>query len=262
MSCAGPPTLCEMVVGFIGAGNMAGALIRGLGGPLLVSDVDAERARALAEEVGGEALPTNADVAERADLLLLCHKPGQLGEVAEQVGGRAKAIVSILGGTPLAAVELAYPGVPVYRVIPNIPAEVRQGVFGYTPGTRAAEGPEAEVRALFERLGTVVPLPESLIDSAMAVMSCGPAFFALATEALVDAGVLHGLQPGDAGRMAVETMAGTAAVLRGDLDTAALRRRVTSPGGSTAPGLAALERGGIRAAFHDAVAAVVAPTAR
>jgi pyrroline-5-carboxylate reductase len=89
-------------------------------------------------------------------------------------------------------------------------------------------------------------------------MSCAPAFFALVVEALVDAGVRHGLQPADAGHMAVETMAGTAAVLReADLDTAALRRRVTSPGGSTARGLEALERAGLRAAFHDAVTAVV-----
>jgi len=89
-------------------------------------------------------------------------------------------------------------------------------------------------------------------------MGCGPAFFALVVEALVDAGVRHGLTRADAGRMAVETMAGTAAVLResGD-DTAGLRRRVTSPGGSTARGLAALEQGGLRAALSDAVDAVV-----
>jgi pyrroline-5-carboxylate reductase len=101
-------------------------------------------------------------------------------------------------------------------------------------------------------------LDEPLIEPAMALMSCGPAFVALVAEAMVDAGVRHGLQPGDAGVMAVETMAGTAAMLRAnDLDTAGLRRRVTSPGGSTARGLEALERGGVRAAFHDAVTAVV-----
>ena len=92
------------------------------------------------------------------------------------------------------------------------------------------------------------------MDSAMAIMSCAPAFHALVVEALVDAGVRHGLQPADAGRMAVEAMAGTAAVLReSDFDTYALRRRVTSPGGSTARGLAALERGSVRSAFSDAV---------
>jgi pyrroline-5-carboxylate reductase len=94
----------------------------------------------------------------------------------------------------------------------------------------------------------------------MALMSCGPAFIALVAEALADAGVRFGLQPDDAARMVVETMAGTAAVLREhDLDARELRRRVTSPGGSTARGLAALERAGIRAAFDDAVKAVVQP---
>jgi pyrroline-5-carboxylate reductase len=110
---------------------------------------------------------------------------------------------------------------------------------------------------LFARIGTVIKLPEPLIEPGTALMGCGPAFFALVVEALVDAGVRHGLTPDDASRMAVETMAGTAAVLRehGD-DTHGLRRRVTSPGGSTARGLAALERGGVRAAFADAVDAV------
>jgi pyrroline-5-carboxylate reductase len=167
-------------------------------------------------------------------------------------------VVSILGATKVEALERAYPGLPVYRFLPSIPAEVRHGVSCYAPGTRAAEGPEDDVIELFERVGPVVRITEPLIEPAMALMSCGPAFFALVVEALVDAGVRHGLQPADAGHMAVETMAGTAAVLRQHaLDTAGLRRRVTSPGGSTARGLEALERAGIRAAFHDAVTAVV-----
>jgi pyrroline-5-carboxylate reductase len=111
---------------------------------------------------------------------------------------------------------------------------------------------------LFAEVGTVVKLAEPLLEPATAVMGCGPAFFALVVEALVDAAVRNGLTAADAGRLVVETMAGTATVLResGD-DTAALRRRVTSPGGSTARGLAALEAGGVRGAFADAVDAVV-----
>src|SRR3954447_11840835 len=246
-----------MTIGLIGAGNMATALARGWREPVLVSDVDHGRAQALAAELGGEAPGANAYVADGADVVVLCHKPAQLEVVAEEIRGRVKVIVSILGGTPLAAVEAAYPDVPVYRFMPNIPAEVGQGVFCYAPGTRASEGPEQDVLELFGRAGTVVKLPEPLIDPATAVMGCGPAFFALAVEALVDAGVRHGLTADDAGRLAVETMAGTASVLReyGD-DTSGLRRRVTSPGGSTARGLAALERGGLRTAFSDAVDAV------
>src|SRR4051795_10849437 len=249
-----------MRIGLIGAGNMATALARGWGEPVLVADADHGRAQLLAEQLGGEAPGTNAYVADRADAVVLCHKPAQLNEVAEEIRDRAKAVISILGGTPIADVEAAYPGKPVYRFMPNIPAEVGQGVFCYAPGTRASEGPEQDVLDMFGRIGTVVKLPEPLIDSATALMGCGPAFFALAVEALVDAGVRHGLTPDTAGRLAVETMAGTASVLREhEDDTAGLRRRVTSPGGSTARGLAALERGGVRAAFSDAVDAVVNP---
>src|SRR3954464_3063258 len=246
-----------MRIGLIGAGNMATALARGWGEPVLVADVDHARAQALAAELGGEAPGSNAYVADAADAVVLCHKPAQLGEVAAEIRDRAKAVISILGGTPLADVEAAYPGLPVYRFMPNIPAEVGHGVFCYAPGTLASEGPEQDVLDMFGRIGTVLKLYEPLIEPATALMGCGPAFFALAVESLVDAGVRHGLAPDDAGRMAVETMAGTAAVLREhDDDTAGLRRRVTSPGGSTARGLAALERGGVRAAFSDAVDAV------
>jgi len=247
-----------MQIGLIGAGNMARAIARGWDDPVLCSDGGSGRAKQLARELGGKALRSNRAVAERSDLVVLCHKPAQLEDVAGSIGGKAKAIVSILGGVKLEALERAYPGVPVYRFLPSIPAEVRQGVSCYAPGTRAADGPEQEVVELFERVGAVVRLEEPLIEPAMALMSCGPAFLALVAEAMVDAGVRHGLQPADASLMAVETMAGTAAVLRASgHDTAGLRRRVTSPGGSTARGLEALERGGVRAAFHDAVTAVV-----
>lgn len=247
-----------MQLGLIGAGNMASALARGFGEPVLVADAVPEKAEALAAELGGEALASNAEVAERADVLFLCHKPGQLDQVAQSTRGEAKAIVSILGGVKLEDVERAYPDVPVYRFLPSIPAEVRQGVSCYAPGRHAAAGPEREVVELFERVGVVVRLDEPLIEPAMALMSCAPAFVALVAEAMVDAGVRHGLQPADASLMAVETMAGTATLLRQTgHDTAGLRRRVTSPGGSTARGLEALERGGLRAAFYDAVSAVV-----
>jgi pyrroline-5-carboxylate reductase len=246
-----------MKIGFIGAGNMASALARGLGEPALVSDLDRSRAEALAAAIGGEAVESNARAAAGSDAVILCHKPAQLAGVADEIRHEAGAVISILGGTPVAAVEDAYPDRPVYRFMPSIPVEVRQGVVCYAPGTRAADGPESEVRDLFGRLGTLIELPEGLIDAATAVMGCGPAFYSLVIEALVDAGVAHGLAPDLAATMAVESMAGTATVLRASgNDTRALRRRVTSPGGMTARGLAALERGGVRAAFEDAVAAV------
>ena len=247
-----------MVIGLIGAGNMGSALARGLGEPLLVSDTDRARSESLAVELGGEALGSSAELAERADLVILAHKPRQLHEVAAEIDGRARAVASILGGVEVAAVEAAYPGAPVYRLMPNLAVAVRRGVVCYTPGSHAGDGPEDELLGLVGRLGTVIELEEALMDPATALTGCAPAFFALVVEALGEAGMRHGLPPERAALMACETMAGTAALLAGrELETADLRRRVTSPGGSTARGLAALERGGVRTAFDGAVDAVV-----
>jgi pyrroline-5-carboxylate reductase len=251
-----------MRLGFIGAGNMASALARGIGEPVLVTDLVTGKAEALVEAVGGEVLETPAYVADAADAVVLAHKPGQLGEVADQIRDRTKLVVSILGGVPTSKVEEAYPGTEVHRFLPNIPVELGQGVLVYAPGSRA--NGSAELLELFGRAGRIVRLPkEELVEPAMALMSCGPAFMALVAEALIDAGVLHGLDPDDATAMVVETMAGSAAVLRETGgDTRGLRRRVTSPGGSTARGLAALEQAGLRAAFENAVTAVVEFTKR
>jgi len=250
-----------MKLGFIGAGNMAYALARGIGERVFATDVVAGKAEALVKAVGGEVLENAAAVADRADAIVLAHKPGQLAEVAAQVDG-AEVVVSILGGVPTSKVEEAYPGASVHRFLPNIPVELRQGVLVYAPGSRADGG--EQLLELFGRAGRIVRLPkEELVEPAMALMSCAPAFLALAAEALVDAGVLHGLDPDDAATMVIETMAGTAAMLRETGgDTRGLRRRVTSPGGSTARGLAALEQAGTRAAFEDAVTAVVEFTKR
>jgi pyrroline-5-carboxylate reductase len=241
---------------------MATALARGIGEPVFATDPVAGKAEALVEAVGGEALESAVDVAEAADAVVLAHKPGQLNDVAQEVDGLAKVVVSILGGVPTATIEAAYPGAAVHRFLPNIPVELGQGVFCYAAGSRTDGGDE--LLELFGRAGRIVRLPkEDLIEPAMALMSCGPAFMALVAEALIDAGVLHGLDPADAAALVVETMAGSAAVLRQtDADTRGLRRRVTSPGGSTAQGLAALEQAGLRAAFEDAVTAVVDFTKR
>ena len=246
-----------MQVGLIGAGNMARALARGWGEPVLCSDGGSGRAQQLARELGGEALDSNVEVADRADLVVLCHKPAQFRSVARELRGHAKAVASVLGGVSTQALREEY-GVPVFRFMPNTPVEVRQGVVCYSPEREVDERLESRVLELFGRLGSVVGVPEALIEPASAVMGVGPAYQALLAEAQVDAAVRHGLKPGLAGRLVAETMAGTAALLhRRDYDTLAIRREVTSPGGTTARGLAALERAGVRPAFQEAFDAVV-----
>jgi pyrroline-5-carboxylate reductase len=249
-----------MQIGLIGSGNMARALARGWNRPVLVADPVAERAQALVAEVGGEVLATNAEVAERADLVVLCHKPAQLEDVAREVAPSAKAVASILAATHLKDLHDAYPDRPVYRFIPSLPVEVRQGAVVQAAPEREASL-DAPVGELFAELGTLVVLPDALVDVAMGLMSCAPAYVALVAEAQIDAGVRRGIPAAQSAELVVQTLAGTAELLRRrDNDTLAVRREVASPGGVTARGLAALERGGLRAAFSDALDAVLGDT--
>jgi pyrroline-5-carboxylate reductase len=247
-----------MQIGLIGCGNMARALARGWGRPLLCADPIAERAQRLAAEVGGEALATNAEVARRAELVVLCHKPSQLQDVAQEIADHAQAIASILAVTPLAALEAAYPGRAVYRFMPSLPVELRQGAVVQAAGPQGDGELDSAVGELFGELGTLVVLEDRLLDVAMGLMSCGPAYVALVAEAQVDAGVRHGIPAPQGAELVVQTLAGTAELLRRrGYDTLAVRREVSSPGGLTARGLAALEQGGLRAAFSDALDAVL-----
>ncbi len=241
---------------------MARALARGWREPVLCSDNGSGRARALVDELGGEAL-SNVEVARRADLVVLCHKPYQLEAVASELRGEANAVVSILAATPTEDLQRAYPDTPVMRMMPNTPVEVRRGVICFARTPSVDPKLEEEVVGLFERLGAVIPLDEGLIEAANAVSGVGPAYQALLAEAQVDAAVRHGMAAPLAGRLVTETMAGAAAlIVERDCDTLAVRREVTSPGGVTAQGLEALERAGVRRAFQDAIDAVMSWSAR
>ncbi len=241
---------------------MATALARGFGEPVLVADVDRSRAEALAQATGGQALGSNREVAEQADAVVLCHKPAQLEDVALEIRDSAKVVVSILGGTPLAALELAYPDRPVYRFMPNIPAEVKPGRSRFCPGTRAADGPQAEILELFERAGTVTELPEGLIDVATAINGLRPGRLR-ARDRGADRRRRAPRPDARPGREAVDPDDGRRG--RGHRPrrattrwrcAAASRRRAAAPRAR----LEALERGGVRAAFADAVGAVVEMT--
>ena len=201
---------------------------------------------------------------------MLCHKPAQLEPIAAEVAPHARAVASILAATPLPALRGAYPDRPVYRFIPSLPVEVRQGAVVQAtipaPPMTVASGSaalDAEVHDLFAELGTLVVLPDALLDVAMGLMSCAPAYVALVAEAQIDAGVRHGIPAAQGAELVVQTLAGTAELLRRRAnDTQAIRREVASPGGVTARGLDALERAGLRAAFSDALDAVLGDARR
>lgn len=239
-----------MIVGFVGSGSMAAAMARGLAGVvegMLFTDSGSGRAGELASELGGEAVASNSELAERADVVVLAVKPAKLAGAAEQLAG-AKVVVSLLGATSLETVSAAFPGAEVVRVMPNVGVEVRKGVLC------VAGAPDPEVRAMLETLGHVVELPDSEFDAATAVMGCAPAYLALAVEAIADAGIVDGLDPGLARELVVETTVGTAELLR-IRHPADVRKAVASPGGSTEAGLEALDRLGAREAFEAAVQA-------
>lgn len=239
-----------MIVGFVGSGSMAAAMARGWRGEfeeMLFSDGGSGRAGALAEELGGEAV-SNAEIASRADLVVLAVKPARLGEAAAELGG-AKVVVSLLGATPLQAVAAAFPDAEAHRVMPNVAVEVRRGVL-------CVAGPSSP--ALWEKLlllGKVIELRDEDFDAATAVMGCAPAYLAVAVEAIASAGAAEeGLDPHLALELVAETLAGTGELLR-RYAPADLRRAVASPGGSTEAGLEALDREGGREAFEAAVRA-------
>jgi pyrroline-5-carboxylate reductase len=238
-----------MVIGFCGSGSMAAAIARGwigAGASMLFSDSGSGRARALADELGGEAV-SNSEIAERADLVVVAVKPAKLDEVAADLQG-ARNLVSILAAVPLGRVSEAFPDAKVLRVMPNVGVEVRRGVLCITGEA------SAETRALLELLGHVVELPDADFDEATAVMGCAPAYLALAVEALADAGAAAGLDEDLARELVIETTAGTAELLR-VRHPADVRKAVASPGGSTEAGLEALDREGASAAFAAAVEA-------
>jgi pyrroline-5-carboxylate reductase len=256
-----------LIVGLIGAGNMATALARGWSaaesGPdtIIVSDVDADRAKLLAETVGGRTVDSNRQLAESADVVVLAMKPDGLVPVADEiratVSDRKLPVVSILGATSIAKIEDAFGlGTQILRFMPNVAAEVRRGTFCHASSTSLDNRTERSLLDLFGLLGELVPVEERLMDAATAISGSGPAFMALVIEALVDAGVKQGLTAPQATELAVATMAG-AAELMSHRDAVSMRRQVTSPGGVTAAGLAVLERNGVRAAFGGAVDAVV-----
>jgi pyrroline-5-carboxylate reductase len=238
-----------MIVGFVGSGSMAAAMARGWRGEfeqMLFSDSGSGRARALAEELGGAAA-SNAEIAARADFVVLAVKPAKLGDAAAELG-EAKVVVSLLGATSLEAIAAAFPQASAVRVMPNVGVEVKRGAL-----CLAGEAPAA-VRAKLEVLGRVFDLPDADFDAATAVMGCSPAYLALAVEAIAEAGAADGLDPQLALELVVETAVGTAELLRAH-SPAEVRKAVASPGGSTEAGLEALAASGGRGAFEAAVEA-------
>jgi pyrroline-5-carboxylate reductase len=250
-----------MKLGFVGAGNMAGGLARGWaaaegepGSPeaMAFADADPDKARKLAEEVGGEAIEGNLALADGSDLVILAVKPNVLDEVAPDLVQAGTPVLSILAGTSLKTLHEALPGIDLIRVMPNLGAQLRQGVLCVVFPKGTDEARRRRITQLLGLVGEVVELEERLIDAATAIMGCSPGYLALMAEVLVEAGVKEGLTEDQTTRMVSKAMSATGGLLELH-EPGALKRAVASPGGMTEAGLNALEERQIREILLAAV---------
>ena len=254
-------------LGFIGAGNMAAALVKGLVHAkvvppegILVSDVKAERLSHFQNDYGVRTTHDNHELVRTCDVIVLSVKPQVIDKVLAVIGNDVKKhqlVVSVAAGVPVSAIEGRLPeGTRVVRTMPNTPATVMAGATAIAAGTHATQGDLDVATALFEAVGRVVTLDESLLDAVTGLSGSGPAYVMLMIEAMADGGVKVGLHRDTALMLAAQTVYGSAKLL---LDTGEhpgrLKDMVTSPGGTAIAGLHTLESGGLRRTLIDAVEA-------
>ena len=263
-------TVCEGTsVGFVGAGAMGGSIARGLVGAgvldvgrLLVADSDPARLAPFAE-LGARTYPDAASMlADGPDAVVLAVKPQVLGSVLSSVAPLVDdaLVVSIAAGVTIASIEAALPGARVVRVMPNLPVQVRSGATAVCAGTHAGEKDVDLVLSLVSALGAAFVMREDQLDVAGAVSGCAPAFFSLLVDALTRAGVGAGLPAACAREMVESTMRGCAEQLLNEgVHPREYMERVTSPGGTTAAALRALE-GPLTEGTYAAIDAALART--
>jgi pyrroline-5-carboxylate reductase len=260
------PTSLPHPIAFLGAGNMAEAIARALLNARLAapadiraSDPSPER-RALFSSLGAQSSPGNASIVRHAKVVLLCCKPQYMRVVVESVRDALPPdalLISIAAGMTIDNI-LAFLGRPhpIVRAMPNTPLMANAGMTALSPSTLATPQHLATARAIFESAGKVVDVPESLLDAVTAVSGSGPAYYFLLTEHLARAATDLGFDPATADLLARQTALGSALMLSQSSDSSAeLRRKVTSPGGTTQAAIEHMERHALPQTFRDAVAA-------
>jgi pyrroline-5-carboxylate reductase len=257
-------TMRERKIGFIGGGNMAEALIRGMlaasfsAERIWVAEPRAERREWLDEHYGFAARAENGEVARACDVLILSIKPQMINTVMPEISeyfDDKKLLISILAGVSTQTLESFLPGAPrVVRVMPNTPALVGEGAAGLCGGRHAREGDLTAAQQLLESVGVARVVTEKEMDAVTGLSGSGPAYVYTLIEALADGAVRQGLARDDALALASQTVLGAARmVLETGEHPAVLRDRVCSPGGTTIAGVAALEEGNFRATLMNAV---------
>ncbi len=251
-------------IGFIGAGNMGGALAKAAAktatpANIMLADKFQDKAAALAAEIGAH-VASNREIAEECDFIFLGVKPQMMAEMLEEIKPflacrNDYTLVSMMAGVKTEKIceELGF-SAPVIRIMPNTAVEVGEGMVLYTANESTRDGVKNTFCAFMAKAGEFENLPEHLIDAGTAVSGCGPAYVYMFIEALADGGVKCGLPRATAQKLAVQTLIGAATLVKETgRHPEELKDAVCSPAGSTIEGCFALEKGGFRAATIGAV---------
>jgi pyrroline-5-carboxylate reductase len=251
-------------LGVIGGGVMGSAIVsrllsQGIYQPteILISDPTLQQRESLQQQYGVGVTGDN-NLAAIAPVLLLAIKPQIFARVVSELSqpSPTQLIISILAGVSIAQLEQAFPDRAAIRAMPNTPATVGMGMTAISVGNHVSAAQLELATQLFQSVGEVVTVPESLMDAVTGLSGSGPAFVAIAIEALADGGVAAGLPRQIADQLALQTVLGTAQLLNeSKLHPAQLKDRVTSPGGTTITGVTKLEQAGFRSALIEAVIA-------
>jgi pyrroline-5-carboxylate reductase len=256
-------------IAILGCGKIGEALLAGLmttgwrnSDEIVVTGRRDDRLQELTERHGVTATRSNAEAVNGAGVVVIAVKPQDFDVLLGEIGGLLspdQVVLSIAAAVPTAAIErrLAEP-VPVLRAMPNAPATVHEGVAGLCAGAHAGEDQLGAGEEVLAHVGRVVRVPEAYMDAVTAVSGSGPAYFALLAEAMIEAGILLGLSREISTDLVVQTMFGTAKLLRDEqMHPVELREMVTSPGGTTIRAIHELEQAGVRAAFLNAIQAAM-----
>jgi pyrroline-5-carboxylate reductase len=261
---AAPRKIAILGGGKIGESLLAGLLTSGwrTREELVVTGRREERLADLAERYGVPVTTANAEAIEGAGLVVVSVKPQDIEALLAELTGHLspeQTVLSIAAAIQTAAIERRLAGeVPVVRAMPNAPATVHEGIAGICAGRHAGEEHLRLAEDALAHLGAVVRVDERYMDAVTAVSGSGPAYFALLAEAMIEAGILLGLGREVSTQLVVQTMLGTAKLLRDEkMHPVELREAVTSPGGTTISAIRELEQAGVRAAFLNAIQAAM-----
>lgn len=251
------------MIGFIGGGNMAEALVKGIvsrqrsgAGALFISEPNAERRRYLEQTYGVKATKLNKEVVSSCDIIILAVKPQIIEAVLDEIAGivtEDKTVVSIAAGITLSYLASRLKTRKIIRVMPNTPALVQEGMSVMSLCECFSDKDIAIVRDIFMSVGKVATMPEKYMDAVTALSGSGPAFIAFFVECLIDAGVNMGMNRDVASELAMQTFIGTAKLIETGLPPDRVREMVTSPGGTTAAGLKMFEERGLKGIISEAL---------